>query len=132
MNLIIISTILFLLAISLYIYKSPILYVQLVSLFYTDPNQDCLFTNWSECDQTGTQRRSIILNKQGSGDPCEPLVRSCRIKSTKNRWELCNSSDQCIGSDKFCRVGDMRCTTDTDCEWANYTDGTTRDCTKLK
>jgi len=120
-----------LLSITYYIKEYTNVFTKLKARWDNDTNQDCLFTEWSDCDATGHQRRDILINKKGKGDVCEPLVRTCRQKATKHTWELCKSSDECIGADKFCHVGDNRCMTDVDCKWSNDTDGTTRDCTRL-
>eukprot|EP00727_Mastigamoeba_balamuthi_P010721 m51a1_g6271 putative cysteine proteinase (441) ;mRNA; r:146218-147801 len=49
-------------------------------------------------------------------------------------WEGCTASKECAtseGSEHFCRVGDRRCLTDGDCDWANSVDHTQRDCMPL-
>lgn len=113
-----------------YIENYTYLFIKIQSYFTNDINQDCIFTEWSACTDN-KQRRDIIIHNKGSGDSCSPLVRDCKEKATKYTWEPCTNSSQCIGEDKYCHVGDMRCMTSTDCNWANDTDSTKRDCTNI-
>jgi hypothetical protein len=94
-------------------------------------NKDCEMTKWSNCDAFGKQHREITSNSTGFGKKCEPLVQNCTVPATVNTWEACQTSNQCNGSDLFCRVGDNRCLRDGECSWANYTDHTNRDCTRI-
>ena len=46
-------------------------------------------------------------------------------------WQPCSGdSGGCISPDAFCRVGDARCLTDSQCAWANTRDAMTRDCSR--
>jgi hypothetical protein len=113
-----------------YIKNYTFIFTKIQTSFTNDPNQDCLFTSWSYC-KDNIQRRDILVHNKGSGDTCSPLVRTCKEKATKYTWEPCTNSEQCIGEDKYCHVGDMRCMTETDCDWANDQDGTKRNCTNI-
>eukprot|EP00727_Mastigamoeba_balamuthi_P004841 m51a1_g14355 hypothetical protein (180) ;mRNA; r:197687-198226 len=42
-------------------------------------------------------------------------------------WEKCDDYWDCFGG-THCRVGDQRCLSDRDCEWANRVDNTHRNC----
>jgi len=95
-------------------------------------DKDCEMSNWSKCDPYGKQSRAIISNYQGLGKKCEPLVQDCTVSKDVNRWEGCKTSNQCNGSDLFCRIGDARCITDGDCNWANSVDVTSRDCKRIQ
>jgi hypothetical protein len=110
-----------------YIETFTTLFVKIKAYFINDPNQDCLFTQYSKC-KNGKQTRDIIVHNKGKGNTCEPVVRDCKDTATKNTWESCENSEQCIGADKYCHVGDMRCMTKMDCDWANSVDGTSRNC----
>jgi len=74
-------------------------------------NADCAWAN----EQDGASRDCTAI----------PRIR------TTDAWEGCESSDQCNGLGDFCRVGDKRCLTDADCDWASKTDGASRDCTPI-
>ena len=95
-------------------------------------DKDCEMTNWSKCDPYGKQTRNIVSNYQGFGKKCEPLVQNCTVPKNIGRWEGCHTSNQCNGNDLFCRVGDNRCITDGDCNWANSADRTSRDCKRIE
>lgn len=94
-------------------------------------DKDCEMTDWSTCDAFGKQRRNIKNNYKGFGKKCEPLVQNCTVPATVKEWEGCQTSNQCNNSNLFCRVGDNRCISDGDCNWANSVDNTNRDCTKI-
>jgi len=58
-------------------------------------------------------------------------IGTCSLFScTLEAWSGCATSDQCPMSTS-CRIGDPRCLTQADCEWANGQDGTARDCTAI-
>ena len=46
-------------------------------------------------------------------------------------WGACTNSQECAGADSFCRVGDKRCLSDSECAYANSVDKTNRDCTRM-
>lgn len=65
-----------------------------------------------------------------------PLSAGRRFTRTAKRYEGCDEQTLCEGDDKdgnrpYCRVGDRRCLTNGDCDFANFADGTDRDCQAL-
>tara|TARA_Y100000389_G_scaffold40891_1_gene35482 strand:- start:3455 stop:4888 length:1434 start_codon:yes stop_codon:yes gene_type:complete len=71
----------------------------------------------NNCPDSGTSGWNTYLCKQPGG--------------TIGAWEACDMSSICVSPYSFCRIGDNRCLSKSQCDWANSHDGTSRDCTPM-
>ena len=71
----------------------------------------------NSCHDSGNTGWNTYLCKQPGG--------------TIGEWHACDMSSTCISPYAFCRIGDNRCLNKSQCDWANWHDGTSRDCTRM-
>eukprot|EP00727_Mastigamoeba_balamuthi_P013983 m51a1_g9207 hypothetical protein (159) ;mRNA; r:6363-6839 len=94
------------------------------------------------CCHSG-DRRCMSMNTCRWARKKDKVNRNCdciddnRVGGHVARWGGCEVTSDCdehpVGGDHplYCRVGDRRCLTDSDCEWANLVDKTNRDCNQV-
>jgi hypothetical protein len=71
----------------------------------------------NHCKDSGNAGWNTYLCKQPGGTVAE--------------WQHCDISSICVSPYSFCRIGDKRCLSKSQCEWANSQNGTSRDCTPM-
>eukprot|EP00727_Mastigamoeba_balamuthi_P001126 m51a1_g1101 hypothetical protein (1114) ;mRNA; f:111446-117065 len=106
----------------------------------------------NECDPTPVQGRSVCCHVGDrrclTMDDCDWVnwiekskePRDCQCIAPKRRggsgkrWDSCQASSECDpglttdGKRLCCHLGDRRCLTRADCEWANWVENKTREC----
>jgi hypothetical protein len=109
-----------------------------IQLSVSNNDIDCVMSTWSVCDSTGKQIRNVLIPSSGNGQVCGALTQSCIIPSSSTSsspstgdYQSCKNSNQCKNSNAYCRVGDHRCLTDSECKYANSVDKKNRDCTRM-
>ncbi|ALH23100.1 PAN/APPLE-like domain containing protein [Chrysochromulina ericina virus CeV-01B] len=108
------------------------------------PNDKCEGYVWRDPSKYGQENNCQLRGGFYGHNPVD-LINSCKDSGnagwntylckqpggTIDEWHGCNMSSICVSPYSFCRIGDNRCLTDTECAWANSQNGTSRDCTPM-
>jgi hypothetical protein len=90
-------------------------------------NMNCVQSDWSKCDpSTSSQKRTVIINKSGSGAACGPSTQTCipDIDCVMGPWDNCDPNSYTqnrtvttpqSGNGAECDVSTQNCTPDINC-----------------